>query len=651
MCGICGFVNLDGSPAVPEILGLMQAAIHHRGPDSQGVHLEGVAGGGAGRPPVGLASTRLKIIDLSESARQPLSNEDDQLWIVFNGEIYNFAGLADRLAARGHRFKSRSDTEVILHLYEERGEACVQDLDGMFAFALWDRPRGRLFLARDRVGKKPLFYWSDGKTFLFASEIKALLQHPSGPVEVDASAIAPFLIFGYVPGPRTFYRGVRQVPPGHTLTVDATGRPRLSEYWDLKFPDAKSAAGNRAPRPAEVADRVRGLVTEAVRKRLISDVPLGAFLSGGIDSTIVVGVMSRLSPAPVKTFTIGFRDAPGYDETTHARAVARRFGTDHTEYVVESEAADLLEPLIWHHDGPFRDSSAIPSFVLSRLAREKVTVVLNGDGGDELFAGYRRFYATLLAERLPDAALRLGEALLSRLPRSADRRARLDRLSRFVRSARLPFYERFSESFGTADLALDRLLRPELLAESRLRQSDYFGPHLERIQGCSPLSRLLYLNFKTYLLDDLLVKMDRCTMAHGLEARSPLLDVALVEYAATVPDGMKLSGGTSKVVLKRAFADLLPGEIRRRGKMGFGVPMAYWLRTNLQKVVRDVLSQPTPRLRDYLDATYVRSLVDAHLEGRADHSALLWSLLTLELWLEQLPAWRRPLPDGSGRRE
>ncbi len=644
MCGICGFVNLDGAPASPAVLGRMQAAIHHRGPDSQGRHLEGVDGAAGGLPPVGIASTRLKIIDLTESARQPLSNEDDTLWIVFNGEIYNYQALAARLAARGHRFKSRSDTEVILHLYEERGEACVEELDGMFAFALWDRRQGSLFLARDRVGKKPLFYATDGKAFLFGSEVKALLQHPAGPAEIDEGALAPYFVFGYVPGPRSFYKGVRKLPPGHTLTLAADGALRLREYWDLRFPP--EPAGARHPTDgAESAPRVRELLTEAVRKRLISDVPLGAFLSGGIDSSIVVGLMSRLMAAPVRTFTIGFRDAPAYDETGYARAVARRFGTDHTEFLVEPEVTDLIEPLVWHHDGPFRDTSAIPTFVVSRLAREHVTVVLNGDGGDELFAGYRRFHATLLAERLPRLPLRLADAVLARLPRRADQRATLDRLTRFVRAARLPFYERFSEGFGAADLDLDRLLRPEVLPPAEERgQTAHFAPYLDRVRDCSPLSRLLYLNFKTYLVEDLLVKMDRCTMAHALEARSPFLDPALVEFAAGLPDALKLAGRRSKVILRRAFADLLPPEIDRRGKMGFGVPMAMWLRTGLRKVLRDVLLQPQPRLADYVRGEHVRALVDDHLAGRADHGGRLWALLTLEIWLEQLPSWRRPLP-------
>ncbi|MBI3825248.1 MAG: asparagine synthase (glutamine-hydrolyzing) [Candidatus Rokubacteria bacterium] len=637
MCGICGLANLDGAPIPRLSLDGMAATIRHRGPDSQGIHVDDA--GAPGRMAVGIASTRLKIIDLSERARQPLSNEDDSVWIVFNGEIYNYPTLAAELRARGHRFKSESDTEVVLHLYEERGEACVEALDGMFAFALWDRARGRLLLARDRAGKKPLFYTTAGRTLCFASEIKALLRHPGVSGEVDPAALPPYLLFGYVPAPDTFYRDVKSVPAGCTLTVEGGTAPRIRSYWDLRFPASPAPVA-----PAEARATVRELVTEAVRKRLISDVPLGAFLSGGIDSSIVVGLMSRLSSERVKTFSIGFRGAPAYDETRHARAVAERFGTEHTEFLVEQEAADLVEPLVWHHDGPFRDSSAIPTFILSRLAREHVTVVLNGDGGDELFAGYTRFRAALLAERLPRAAFRAADALLARASSSTDGRGAFGRLRRFVHGGARPLWERFTEGFAAADVPL-ALLRPEVFEAAgpytRLR---YLAPHVERARGLGPLSRLLYVNFKSYLLDDLLVKADRCTMAHGLEARSPFLDRALTEYVAGLPDALKLHGRTSKVVLKAAFGDLLPPGIERRGKMGFGVPMAAWLRTNLKKVVHDVLLQPRPRLADYLDAAGVRALATAHLEGRADHGALLWSLLTLETWLGQLPSWRAKDP-------
>lgn len=637
MCGICGFFNIDGRPASAEVLERMAASIRHRGPDSQGLHVEGAIGQ-TGMAPLAIASCRLKIIDLSEQAHQPLSNEDGQIWVVFNGEIYNYRALTEDLIARGHRFRSRSDTEVVVHLYEEMGEHCVEVLDGMFAFALWDRRQQRLFLGRDPMGKKPLFYRFDGRTFLFASEVKALLQHPAGDLAVDETALAPFLLFGYVPGEQTFYRGVRKVPLGHTLTVDAGGTLRLRQYWELTFPPAGTAAVGSE---AEAVKGVRERVTAAVSKRLIADVPLGAFLSGGIDSSIVVGLMSRLTSAPVRTFTIGFRGAPAYDETAAARAVARRFHTEHTEFIVEQEAADLIDPLVWHHDGPFRDTSAIPSFIISRLAREHVTVVLNGDGGDDLFAGYRRFYAALLAERIPGPLLRAAEAMLAVVPRSPDRRDTLDRVIRFVRSAQLPLVERFSEGLAAADIPVGRLLRPEVLGDpARGCQLPYVAPFLDHASGCSPLSQLLYLNFKTYLLEDLLVKMDRCTMAHGLEARSPFLDRGLVEYVATLPDHLKLAGSRTKVVLRRAFADLLPPEIERRPKMGFGVPMAVWLRTSLRKILEDVVLQPRPRLGEYMDLAEVRRLAEVHLAARADHSALLWALLTLEVWLEQLPSWR-----------
>lgn len=660
MCGICGFVYFDGSPASAEILRRMQAAILHRGPDSQGVHLEGTSGFCSGRASVGLASTRLKVIDLSESARQPLCNEDGRIWIVFNGEIYNYRELWEWLIARGHRFKSKSDTEVILHLYEERGEAAVADLDGMFAFALWDQRRGQLLLARDRTGKKPLFYSWDGTRIVFGSEIKTLLRHPDGADGVDEQAVRPYLIFGYVPGPQTFYRGVRQLPPGHTLRVGSEEGLCIRRYWDLDFAGEPSGGQNSTSGGKEAAERVRDLVTAAVRKRMIADVPLGAFLSGGLDSSIVVGLMSRLSSVPIRTFSIGFRGDPEYDESSHARNVARAFGTDHTECFLEDSPEDLLESLIWHYDGPFRDSSALPTFTLSRLARNQVTVVLNGDGGDELFAGYRRFQATLLAERIPRPVFRLCGRLLSGLPRARDRRAFFDRFARFVRSGSLPWYERFSEGFGAADLALDALLKRELLpGTGEAKQEPYFAPYLEGTRDCSLLGRLLYLNFKTYLADDLLVKADRCTMAHGLEARSPFLDRELIEYAARLPDCLKLSGRATKVILRTAFRDLVPRETMQRSKMGFGVPMARWLRSNLREALEEALLESRPQLGQYLNSACVHRLVREHLEERRDHSSMLWSLLTLERWLHCWPSWRNgpvsesvePLPGSAGTDE
>ena len=639
MCGIVGFVRFDGQPLDLQVLGRMTAALTHRGPEGQ--RLQFLA---AGPTRVGLGHTRLKIIDLSDAAAQPMANEDASVWVSFNGEIYNFRELRARLAVRGVPFRSASDTEVILRLYEAEGERCVGALDGMFAFAVWDARRETLLLARDRVGKKPLFYYSTPTLFAFASEIKALLAHPDIAPEVDAEALPAFFLYGYVPTPATFYRGIRKLPPGHLMLVDQNGKVRMEEYWDLP---TRSESSDLRPSEAGAAARVRELTTQAVRRRLIADVPLGAFLSGGIDSTIVVGLMSQLLEGSVRTFSIGFAGDPRFDETRYARLASTRFGTVHTEFVVEPSAVDLVERLVWHHDGPFADSSAIPTYLLSRLTREHVTVALNGDGGDELFAGYLRFYAALLSERVPAWVRHAAHRILSGLPEWGGHRSPFGRLQKFAGSATLPFVERFTRWISVFYEDLPRLL-PDYQDNGRAPLPlVLLLPYLRRCEGVPPLSRLLYLNLKTYLLDDLLVKMDRCSMAHALETRSPFLDRALMEYVSALPDHMKLRWGRTKVILRRAFADLVPPQILRRGKMGFGVPLRAWFTADLRDYLQDLLLAPDARLRTYLNQEYVRRLCHAHLAGHADHSPRLWTLLTFEVWLRSLPRW--PRHPGSER--
>ena len=425
MCGICGELRFDGRPPSDAELVAMRDRLRHRGPDSDGVY---VSPGGV----AGLGFRRLRIIDLTPNANQPMANEDGSVQLVFNGEIYNFRELRERLVANGHRFRSRSDSETIVHLYEEQGPDCVEQLDGMFAIAIWDERRRRLTLARDRAGKKPLFYYQSDRLFAFASEIKSFFAHPDITIALDHEAVPSYFIYGYVPGPATFYKNVFQVPPGTLMTIASDRRIASRRYWQVQYP-ASSAV--RPVAHEEAARGVRDRLTRAVERRLVSDVPLGAFLSGGLDSTIVVGLMSRLTATPVKTFSIGFEGDPAYDETAHARLVADRFKTDHTEFRVSPSALDLIDTLIWHHDGPFGDSSAVPTYIVSRLTREKVTVVLTGDGGDELFAGYDRFYATLLSEKLPGLIARAGAAVLSRFPTPRHERHWLRRAQRFFRAA------------------------------------------------------------------------------------------------------------------------------------------------------------------------------------------------------------------------
>ena len=610
----------------------MRDRLVHRGPDASGVFVSPLG-------PGGLAFRRLRIIDLTPNANQPMANEDGSIHVVFNGEIYNFRDLRRGLAARGHSFRSASDTETIVHLYEEKGPACIGDLDGMFAIAIWDDRAERLTLARDRAGKKPLFYYQSDRLLAFASEVKALLAHPDVDLEIDPEAVPFYFAHGYVPHPATFYRNVRQVEPGTYLTIDSRARIAAQRYWQLDYPPQSDV------QPVEPRDAIAGIrqrVTAAVERRLISDVPLGAFLSGGIDSTIVVGLMSRLMSEPVKTFSIGFEGDAAYDETPFARLAAARFGTSHTEFRVTPSAIDLIDALIWHHDGPFGDSSAIPTYIVSKLAREHVTVVLTGDGGDEVFAGYRRFWAALQYERLPRPIARAGGALLSRIPTPGHERHWFAEAQRFFRAGDVAADERATiwNALFYDDLA--SLLRPDFV--STLQPIDplrHLAAERDRMTGRSPLSRLLHINFTSYLADDLLVKLDRMTMAHAIEARSPFLDRDLVEYAAALPDRFKLSGRRTKAILRDAFADLLPPEIERRGKMGFGVPIGAWFRAGLREYARDTLLAPTARYREMLSGRFVEGLVQRHLAGEANLGPQLWSVLCFERWLQLLPEWRR----------
>lgn len=636
MCGICGIVNFEPEPLSAQVLHAMTATLAHRGPDDQGIQLFP----SRHQLQVGLGHTRLKIIDLSPEASQPMSSDDGSVALVFNGEIYNYRELRASLEARGVRFRTTSDTEVILRLYETVGECCVEQLDGMFAFAVWDGRRQQLLMARDRVGKKPLFYYMDAARFAFASEIKALAQHPDILLEVNPASFPAFFMYGYVPTPATFYRNIWKLPPGHRLLIGADRRVHLEEYWS---PPAPAPSSQHLLAEKEAIGQLRELLTAAVRRRLIADVPLGAFLSGGIDSSIIVGLMSRLTDEPVRTFSIGFSGDRRFDETRYARLVAERFRTIHTEFVVEPSSISLIEQLVWHHDGPFGDSSAVPTYLLSRLTRQHVTVALNGDGGDELFAGYPRFYATMLSERVPAWARQLMRRLLQCLPDRNGHPSISHRLRKLGDSLDLPFAERFTRWSSVCFRDLPFLFA-EQQDEDIIRHSlAVLQPYLERCRYASPLTQLLYLNFRMYLLDDLLVKMDRCSMAHGLEARSPFLDRDLIEFVAALPDRWKLQGCQTKWLLRRAYADLLPSPIVTRGKQGFGAPFGTWFRGELGNYLSDVLLSPQARFRTYLCQPYVQQLVQEHQQGSRDHSLRLWSLLTFETWLRQLPSWRRPI--------
>jgi asparagine synthase (glutamine-hydrolysing) len=617
MCGISGAVST--TPGLAGIAVRAQLACQrHRGPDA-----EGSFDGGAAV----IAQNRLSIIDLVQGD-PPITNEDGTIGVALNGEIYNFRELRKELGKDGHWFRSEGDTEVIAHLAEgQDAQALARRLDGMFAFALWDRRRERLVLGRDRLGKKPLYYWSGAGTFVFASEIKGVLAHPAVPCEPDEQALSAYLTFGYVPTPLTFFAGVHSLPPAHTLTLELGGAPRLERYWELSLPGAAIDIGLD-----EAAHEVRAQLERAIRRRLVSDVPLGAFLSGGIDSSAIVALMAGAIGEPVRTFTVGFDDREGFDERPFARAVARRFNTEHHEEVVHPDAVELIERLVWHHDQPFGDSSAIPTFLLSEVTRQHVTVALSGDGGDELFGGYERFAAGVAAERLahtPAAMLGIGERLLGAMPPDAWR-GRAGRVQRFAAAvqdgmpdAYLHWISYVPESWR------DRLLR----ARTDWAQREYRRSWAST-SGARSLDRLLALNIETYLLDDLLVKTDRMSMAHGLEVRSPFLDADLLEFATALPPALKIRGLSLKRVLKRAMADLLPEEILRRPKHGFGVPLDRWFREELRTYTAGMLGQRA-RVRQLLNADELDRLLAEHRAGIDNHGNALWTLLTLEVFLRR----------------
>ena len=618
------------------LLRRMAGTLSHRGPDDEGVKVFADGPPSRIRPLVGLGHRRLSVIDIA-GGHQPLCNEDGTIWTVFNGEVYNFPKLRADLVSRGHCLKTRSDTECLVHLYEEKGADLVDELRGMFAFALWDERRKVLVLARDRLGQKPLHYVHDRKRglFAFASELKALLEIPGFDRSVSAEAISQYLTLQYVPHPLSIFRCARKLPPAHRSTFDpAANRIELRRYWRPEFvPDA---ACTRV-----LNDALKAELTEAVKMRLISDVPLGAFLSGGLDSSITVALMDKLTRNPVKTFSIGF-DEPRYDETRYARMVARHCRTDHREETVRPRALDVLPKLVWHYDEPFGDSSAVPTYYVSQMARQHVTVVLTGDAGDECFAGYPRYRAAQLGEafdRLPAFLRRVSRLpVWSRLPVSVEAKTLLRRLQRFVLNLDQPPQQRYLAWISIFSQALKdslctdgmRSVGPE--GDPSLLLAQYYD---ELPQG-DFVHRTTYVDLMTYLPCDLLVKVDIASMAHGLEARSPFLDHKVIELAGRIPVRSKLRltlrGLEGKLVLKDLFGSMLPRPILTRRKMGFGVPIAGWLRGELEGLLRDVVLSRTALERGYFIPREVQRLVDEHTGGAQDHGYRLWSLLMLELW-------------------
>jgi asparagine synthase (glutamine-hydrolysing) len=630
MCGIAGVVDLKGRPVDQLLVRRLCDPLVHRGPDDQGYYIDG---------PVALGQRRLAILDLA-GGRQPMSNEDGTVWITFNGEIYNFHQLRQRLEGLGHRFATSSDTEVIIHAYEQYGVDCVKELRGMFAFALWDQRSRTLMLGRDRVGKKPLFYAEVDGQWAFASELQGLLAHPGVPRQMDWTAVDDYLTYGYVPAPRTIFRDVYKLPPAHYLTLKlgiGGERPdvRVGRYWRLTYEPKLRL------REEEAAEGLLELLTEAVRLRMVADVPLGALLSGGIDSSIVVALMSRLSDRPVKTFSVGF-DEREFDELSYARVVAQRYGTEHQELVVRPNALDVLPTLVRHYGEPFADSSAVATYYVAKLTRDHVKVALNGDGGDECLAGYERYAGGLLADRyqrIPAVIRRLGIEPMSRLIPEAPHRSRLRQAKRFLQVAGQPAARRYQRWIGylseTERASLyTRDFGDQLAGHHAERWLLGIWEHVDR-DGLESLDRMLAIDVESYLPYDLLVKMDIATMANSLEARSPFLDHRVMEFCAQLPCRYKLSGLTLKYLLKKAGAGLLPGQTRRRRKMGFGVPVADWMRGELRPWVEDVLLSPKAVKRGYFEPDALRQFVWARLGGRREQSFQLWALLWLELWHQE----------------
>jgi asparagine synthase (glutamine-hydrolysing) len=619
MCGICGiFEPSTGNIVQRSTLKAMADTIRHRGPDDEGFYSCGS---------VGLAHRRLSIIDL-EGGHQPLANEDNTIWIVFNGEIYNFEELNRRFLSSGHSFRTRSDTETIVHLYETLGEACFAELRGMFSLALWDGRQKKLVLARDRVGKKPLFYSWDGQRLLFASEIKALFRAGGVSKELDLEALSDYFSYQYVPAPKTIYRSVRKLRPAHYLVVDATG-VRETPYWDIRFDQTRQVS------EAEWCEALLAEYREAVKLRLISEVPLGAFLSGGIDSSSVVALMSAIQP-PVTTCSIGFSE-DSYDEAHDARDFATSLSANHFEHIVRPRVLDLIPKLAWHYDEPFGDSSAVPTYYVSQLARQHVTVALSGDGGDESFAGYRRYKLMVREEQVRQrtpAAFRRGViGPLGDLYPKLGWAPRVFRAKNTLQSLARPLIDGYYHGISVCPPALKASLLSGDVTKllNGYDSVDVLRYHFQRANTQDPLSSIQYVDIKTYLVDDILTKVDRASMANSLEVRCPLLDHKFMELIAQMPSSLKLHRGEGKYIFKKALNAVLPREVLTRSKKGFAMPVAEWFRGELKAFAHDVLIDANDGV---LSGPFLTTCWNQHQRGQRDWSALLWCVLMFRSWQE-----------------
>jgi asparagine synthase (glutamine-hydrolysing) len=620
MCGIAGFISkTQETPKVERelLLDQMCKIITHRGPDEQGTNVDGRAA---------LGMRRLSIIDLA-SGQQPIFNEDNSMFIVFNGEIYNYLELKKDLENRGHIFKTNSDTETILHAFEEYGENCVDHLRGMFAFAIWNKTDESLFIARDRVGKKPLFYSvTENGEFVFGSELKSLLLNKNISREIDLPALDSYITFGYVPEEFCIFKNVKKLLPAHTLTLK-NGKIETKKYWDFNY-----AQPTDLKTEGEYIERLQELITESVKIRMISEVPLGAFLSGGVDSSAIVGTMAKLSEFPVKTFSIGFNE-DSFNELKYARMAANHFKTEHHEFVVTPDLVDIIDDLVWHFDEPFSDPSSLPTFMVSKMARDFVTVVLSGDGGDELFAGYTRY------------VIDKKRSGLSNLPK-AIRTGILQNIAAKLPNGTLGKNYLYNVSLDSVDRYIDSVSHFNQPQRKSLYSNDFFGKlngnfgvgemlfqqFANSVSTDNETDNLLYLDSKTYLPSDILVKVDRMSMATSLEARTPLLDHKLIEFVTQIPTKYKLNGLETKHIFKKSMENTVPKEILYREKQGFGVPIGEWINTKLKDRIHGTLIEPKTLQRGYFDAKYIQNLLDEHSKNRRDNSHILWVLWMLELW-------------------
>jgi asparagine synthase (glutamine-hydrolysing) len=643
MCGIAGRLNfLSGRPVDARMVRRMCDLIGHRGPDGHDVWTDGA---------VGFGHRRLAIIDLSDAGRQPMTSIDGDLTITFNGEIYNFLELRRDLEGRGHHFRSRTDTEVMLAAYREWGVECLARFRGMFAFALWDAPRRRLFVARDRVGKKPLHYWRDRDGLAFASEPKAFLGDPSFRPEPDPQALSAYLTYQYVPSPLSAFRGVHKLPPAHYMVIE-DGRVTIDRYWKLSYARKRHLSEDDAC--GELLDRLR----EAVRLRLISDVPLGAFLSGGVDSSAIVALMAEQSGDRVKTFSIGF-DEKEFDELPYARLVAERYDTEHHEFIVRPNATEIFPHLVWHYNEPYADASGIPTYYLSQLARRHVTVALNGDAGDENFAGYRRYITAAPGQRfdrLPSAVRRAVAGVARAAPAPAQSDSLVYRSRRWLRRISDTPEGRYSRKMTIfdRDLRLEVCTPAFVAATGGAAGPQFLAEAFAASDALDMVDAQLDIDVNYYLSDCLLVKVDIATMAHGLEGRSPMLDHEFMEFAASLPSELKLRGSATKYIFKRAVRDLLPAEIIDRPKKGFSVPLGVWFREDLRELSADLLLDGRLAQRGYFKPEAVRRMLEEHWRGTGEWQNQLWSLLMLESWhrmfIDERPAAApyAPAPVGVG---